>query len=205
MANFGSYINSLSVHIFDLIQSPSPTHAHSVTLSELFTTEKRPKCPQRRGIKRFFFKTRFQIHVYGLIMIGAFLHARILAVWLQGQVVICVKGPSARCGLCLRALCIFMADCENLKSDDFNSYGTFLGLRYCKGTGAIRLMYCTIVALALSLFRIIADLALGFAIVHHSSWSFLIASLVDLLLAVTASAAAWFAVKERRYGIIAAW
>lgn len=63
-------------------------------------------------------------------------------------------------------------------------------------------MYCTIVALALSLFRIIADLALGFAIVHHSSWSFLIASLVDLLLAVTASAAAWFAVKERRYGII---
>ncbi|CAL1128691.1 unnamed protein product [Cladocopium goreaui] len=95
-----------------------------------------------------------------------------------------------------------MADCENLKSDDFNSYGTFLGLRYCKGTGAIRLMYCTIVALALSLFRIIADLALGFAIVHHSSWSFLIASLVDLLLAVTASAAAWFAVKERRYGII---
>lgn len=55
MANFGSYINSLSVHIFDLIQSPSPTHAHSVTLSELFTTEKRPKCPQRRGIKRFFF------------------------------------------------------------------------------------------------------------------------------------------------------
>lgn len=55
MANFGSYINSLSVHIFDLIQSPSPTHAHSVTLSELFTTEKRPKCPQRRGIKSFFF------------------------------------------------------------------------------------------------------------------------------------------------------
>ena len=112
--------------------------------------------------------------------------------------------PPQHVGIFSAAVNLHM-DCENLKSEDFNSYGTFIGLRYRKGTGAIRLMYCTIIALTLSLFRIIADLALGFALAHHSSWSFLIASLVDLLLAVTASAAACFAVKERRYGLIVSW
>lgn len=91
-------------------------------------------------------------------------------------------------------------DCENLKTD-LNSYGTFLGLRYCRGTGAIRLMYCTIIALVLSLIRIICDLAMGFAIVHRASWTFLMASLIDFLLAVVSSTAAWFAVKKRTYGL----
>ena len=99
------------------------------------------------------------------------------------------------------SICCFSMDCENL-NDVTTSYGTFLGLRYRKGYGAVRLMYCTIAALALSLFRIIADLAMGFAIVHHSSWWFVLASLVDFGLAVTASAAGWFAVKDRRYGVI---
>lgn len=101
-------------------------------------------------------------------------------------------------------LCVVHAvvsmDCENLKTD-LNSYGTFLGLRYCRGTGAIRLMYCTTIALVLSLIRIICDLAMGFAIVHRASWTFMVASLIDFLLAVVSSTAAWFAVKERTYGL----
>eukprot|EP00438_Fugacium_kawagutii_P002142 Skav218492 [mRNA] locus=scaffold538:1339859:1343630:- [translate_table: standard] len=96
-----------------------------------------------------------------------------------------------------------MADCENLKDSDSDiSYGTFLGMKYCKGTGAVRLLYCTLIALVLSLIRVIADLALGFAIVHSSSWYFLMASLVDLLTAVTTAVAGWFAVKQRRHGIV---
>ena len=91
-------------------------------------------------------------------------------------------------------------DCENLT--DLNSYGTFMGLRYCRGTGAIRLMYCTIIALVLSLIRIICDLAMGFAILHRASWTFMMASLIDFLLAVASSTAAWFAIRERTHGLV---
>ena len=77
-----------------------------------------------------------------------------------------------------------------------------MGLRYCRGTGAIRLMYCTIIALVLSLIRIICDLAMGFAILHRASWTFMMASLIDFLLAVASSTAAWFAIRERTHGLV---
>lgn len=115
-------------------------------------------------------------------------------------------GPTPRCLLQVaqHPCCFSMADCEKLNADSDSdiSYGTFLGMKYCKGTGAIRLMYCTSVASVLSLIRVIADLALGFATVDSSSWLFLVASLVDLLTAVTAAVAGWFAVKHRRHGFV---
>ena len=77
-----------------------------------------------------------------------------------------------------------------------------MGIEYQRGTGAIRLIYCSITALTLSAIRIVCDLALGFALVHHSAWTFLIASLIDLLLAVSAGIGAYWALTLRRWGAI---
>ncbi|CAK9030694.1 unnamed protein product, partial [Durusdinium trenchii] len=98
-----------------------------------------------------------------------------------------------------------MADCESLKETNHGtstSYGTLMGVEYQRGTGAVRLIYCTIIAVVLSGIRIVCDLAVGFAIAHHSAWVFICVSFIDLLLAAAAATAAYFALTVRRRGII---
>ncbi|CAJ1339747.1 unnamed protein product [Effrenium voratum] len=82
-----------------------------------------------------------------------------------------------------------------------STYGTLFGVEYQRGTGAVRLIYCSLVASTIALIRIICDLALGFAIVHHHAWSLLCASLLDLVLNFVAVAGARYALAQRSRGV----
>ncbi|CAE7496113.1 unnamed protein product [Symbiodinium sp. CCMP2592] len=82
------------------------------------------------------------------------------------------------------------------------TYGTLLGVRYKKDTGVKQLFYSALIALGLTVVRIVADLALALSLRYKDTWALIFMSLLDLALSIFAGVAARCAVTSPSWNTV---